>query len=447
MITHISFENFKSIKEMTDLRLKPLTLLTGSNSSGKSNILEGIALFAEASRLSKISGVENVELPRIYQQGQLKKYPWHQIQDFISYRKRPGNMVKIEINVDPDNSVKEEIGRIFAEKGVKFDCNSLNSVGYGLSFRFSDGFFSQYIKSNRERVATVEMSGSGSSYLSSQPRAKVQSAGSANYIFGKLVFRIAGPETNSNRNERFASKIAIVILNYVRNLCEGTYLISGERGNIDAERRVEDRARQREELSWVGSQGQYVIDILSRLITKEPEKAADIRKWAAKFQIPDIRAGYVGEGKLESHFTDGQFKIGLNSALAGLGSRQILSIIVQIFSAEPRSVIMIEEPEISLHPENQVLLHELFAAAISQGKQIICTTHSPFLILAVSKIIKKKLLKVNDVAIYHVERDREGTKLKELKLNKHGFLISGVPGFMKVERELFREWSQTLEEA
>jgi predicted ATPase len=446
MITQVSFENFKSIREIKDLRLKPLTLVTGPNSSGKSNILEGIAVFAEAARLRKISRGDNAGLSRIYTQGELRRYPWNQIQDFLSYKKRPENIIRIEINVEPNSSLKGKIGEILEDHQLTLDRASLNSVGYGLSFRFSDGFFSQYIKSNKERITTAETRTGGSYFFSKEKSDGLRSIIGADNIFDERVFRTG--EAPIPRMKLLSSEAATAILSYVQNLCERIYLISGERGNIDAELHVEqERRRSPGEHSWVGSRGQHVIEVLSRLITKEPEKAEDIRKWAARFQIPDVRASYVGEGKLESNFTDRQFGIGLNSALAGLGSRQILSIIAQIFSAGSNSVIMVEEPEISLHPENQVLLHELFAAAVSQGKQIICTTHSPFLVLAISKIIKRQLLKVEDVAIYDAEKDREGTKLTELKLNKHGFLVSGVPGFMKVERELFREWSQTLEEA
>jgi len=53
MITEVSITNFKSIREIEGLKLKPLTLFTGINSSGKSNIMEAIAFFAQASRLQE----------------------------------------------------------------------------------------------------------------------------------------------------------------------------------------------------------------------------------------------------------------------------------------------------------------------------------------------------------------------------------------------------------
>jgi predicted ATPase len=445
MITEVTFENFKSIRGIKNLKFKPLTLITGANSVGKSNILEGIELFAEAARLSKVADEPNVNLSRIFTRGDRKKYPWRQIPDFISFKKKPANMITVEINVTSENSLRDEIDETFENYQMKRANIATKSVGYGLKFRFSDVYFSQYVNSNEEKVIEVHQRKTGAPFIIDGDKKQVtETGGRADWLFNENTFTLS---RSGAAETAFKLQIARTILDFLKKQCENIFLISGERGNIDAELPVrEGRTPHSNEISWVGSKGQYVIEVLSRLIIREPEKADMVREWAGKFQVPEIRAGYVGEGKLESNFMDKQFNIGLNSALAGLGSRQILSIIVQIFSAEPGSVIMIEEPEISLHPEKQVLLHELFAKAISQGKQIVCTTHSPFLVLAVSSIIRKKLLKLDDIVIYHAEKDREGTKLEELKLNEHGFLVSGVPSFMKVERELFQEWSQTLEE-
>lgn len=42
MIKNISLENFKSFRNLPELELRPLTLLCGANSSGKSTIFKSI---------------------------------------------------------------------------------------------------------------------------------------------------------------------------------------------------------------------------------------------------------------------------------------------------------------------------------------------------------------------------------------------------------------------
>lgn len=107
---------------------------------------------------------------------------------------------------------------------------------------------------------------------------------------------------------------------------------------------------------------------------------------------------------------------------------------------------MIEEPEISLHPESQVLLQDLLAEAIRDGKQIICSTHSPLLILALSTVIKNRRLSKDDVALYDIEKEKKGTAAKSLQLDDSGFVKGWIPSYIKVEDKLFREWAERLKE-
>lgn len=450
MISDIGISNFKSIKQIEGLKLKPLTLFTGVNSSGKSNILEAISFFGQASRSREIERDRRPNLLTVLTRGDVKQYP-RNVEDYVIYKKNPKDLVKLEINLEPDKSFINDIESIIkkspdlANKYVfknKID-TKVKSIGYHYSFIFSRRSYMQGIKINEKTIIYAKMDQQKGRVIAIPAEFdNPTSLGSLEEVLNSDVFR----PSNRNPNLDFLSELAGLIIEYLRKYTKQIYLISGERGNIKAEFQIRERPRTLFTPSWIGTNGQHLIEILSRCFTREREKYIQIREWAEKFQLSSITAGYVGTNILESNFTDKTLNISLNSSLAGLGSRQILSIITQIFWSEPNSVIMIEEPEISLHPENQVLLHELFSEAISQDKQIICTTHSPFFVLALSKIIKRKLLTSEDIVIYHVDKDKNGTHVKELKINKYGFVAKGIPSFMKVEQDLFRDWSESLED-
>ena len=112
MIDNVSIENFKSIKEIKQLTLKPLTILTGVNSSGKSNIMEAISLFGQASRLLERS--RSIQYEAIFLQGDQKRYP-RPIEDYIVYKKDPKNTLAIEINLKIDQDVQKRIENISSE--------------------------------------------------------------------------------------------------------------------------------------------------------------------------------------------------------------------------------------------------------------------------------------------------------------------------------------------
>src|SRR3990170_1697434 len=140
MITRISIHNFKSIKG-TRPWLKPLTILTGVNASGKSSIMEAISFFAQAARLrDKRGGSEGPTPLQIFTSGDLRRYPY-QIENFIPYKKNPRAVIELRITLEPDELLIARIGMLL--EGVKLsktlesvfkDKPKIESVGY--SFRF-----------------------------------------------------------------------------------------------------------------------------------------------------------------------------------------------------------------------------------------------------------------------------------------------------------------------
>ena len=166
-----------------------------------------------------------------------------------------------------------------------------------------------------------------------------------------------------------------------------------------------------------------------------------------KIWYEGIKAGYWGRNILSSDYMDPELRTHLNMALASQGSRQILTIITQLFWSKPGSVIMIEEPEIRLHIESQLELPKMFSDAVNEGKQVIVTTHSEHLILALKPLIVNGELKPEDVAIWHFKKTEEGTKAEKLNLTDKGIIEGWIPSYVEAEGEIIKEWFNTLLEA
>jgi predicted ATPase len=432
MLTGVLIKNYKSIEDSGLIELKPLTIFTGPNSSGKSNILESLAILAQTTRL----GTERQHtLTASLEAGEFVRYP-HPCVEYVTYKKDVDRCILFEVYI---STAKATI--------------SQGAVGYGHSYRPSTGEATSYIIDQEAKLFEVAYEKTGESTYKKQVKIPERFKGydvkgSPICLFDPESFSIIIPASEIRETDGDISENAGLLIRNIANCLRQAYFITALRGGIEAQVRIGlPPGVGRETPSWVGTRGEHLVEILALCFGKREYylKAEKIDEWSERLGVGKISAGWVGGNRLGGDFEDPILKTSLNLVLASSGSRQILSMITQLFWSEPGDVIMIEEPEISLHPQSQILVQDLFATAVKDGKQIICSTHSPFLILALSKVIKSGKLSQNDVVVYHVEKGKSGTKVKRLELNEHGFVTGYIPSYLKVEDDLFDEWARSLE--
>ncbi len=105
----------------------------------------------------------------------------------------------------------------------------------------------------------------------------------------------------------------------------------------------------------------------------------------------------------------------------GIGISQVLPVLTLAFYAPIGSTILLEEPEIHLHPLAQSVLAELFVEISQERKvQFIVETHSEHLFRRLQTLLAKGKVTPKNCAMYFVERDGADAKLRTLIANEYG---------------------------
>ena len=121
----------------------------------------------------------------------------------------------------------------------------------------------------------------------------------------------------------------------------------------------------------------------------------------------------------------------VNIVSEGFGTNALIQLLFQLIRAEKESTVLIEEPEIHLHPKAQADLAEVLAeTAKDEDKQIIMTTHSEHIAGRLLTLVAEGKLTVDDLAIYSFEKDEKGEcSGRELVVTELGQTEGGLTGF------------------
>ena len=115
----------------------------------------------------------------------------------------------------------------------------------------------------------------------------------------------------------------------------------------------------------------------------------------------------------------------------GFGSNTLIQLLHQLITAEKGATVLIEEPEIHLHPKAQADLAEVLAeTAKVEDKQIIMTTHSEHLVERLLLLVAEGTLTLDELAIYSFAKDEKGEcSASEIVVTENGQVEGGLTDF------------------
>ena len=137
----------------------------------------------------------------------------------------------------------------------------------------------------------------------------------------------------------------------------------------------------------------------------------------------------------------------VNIVSEGFGTNSLIMLLLQLVSAEEGATVMIEEPEIHLHPKAQAELAEVLTeVALEEDKQVIMTTHSEHITGRLLTLVAEGKLTPDDVAIYAFEKDPETGECsaKSLRIADDGRIEGSIGDFFEVNLEEMNRFAKAL---
>lgn len=114
----------------------------------------------------------------------------------------------------------------------------------------------------------------------------------------------------------------------------------------------------------------------------------------------------------------------------GFGVSQVLPILVEGLTLAKGNMLILEQPEIHLHPKMQMEIADFLISLVQQGKNLIVETHSDHI---VNRMIRRALENPTIkemLGIYFVEKDSDGnSKLTEVKIHESLGIDEAPQGF------------------
>ena len=91
----------------------------------------------------------------------------------------------------------------------------------------------------------------------------------------------------------------------------------------------------------------------------------------------------------------------------GFGVSQVLPVLVALAAALPGQLVLIEQPELHLHPRGQLAMGRLLAEAAERGVIVVVETHSQLILRALQTVVARGELPSEDVGLHWFSRDPE----------------------------------------
>ena len=385
LIEEIRVQGYKSLVDAT-LHVRPLTLLAGTNSSGKSSIMQPLLLIKQTMEanynpagalvlngahvqaetavelVSKVN-VNNYFSVRIEGNNMYPGFPDDFVVNPYTYLELKYETEKSNFKLVLQKSIYNNVNEFkltVPDSWHVLNPNTLSGDELQGKARYSNGFL---------ELDLINSSGKSQGQISHSMTLETAIS---------TFYHIPGLRTNPKRSY-FATAF--------QDQIKGTFDLyaAGTVSQWQEQQDTEKLAKLNDYLRRLG---------LTDSVTAKVKNANEV-----ELSVSRLPAGTKGKPRKADM---------VNIADVGIGVSQVLPILVALIAAQEGQLVYVEQPELHLHPRAQVAMAELLAEAANRGVRVIVETHSSLLLLTVQTLVAEAKIKPEDVALHWFSRDAKG---------------------------------------
>jgi len=433
LLTQVRMANFKSWEDTGAIRLAPLTVFFGKNSSGKSSLLQAALLMKQTA--------ESLDPRQVLDLGTDNSYV--DLGTYLDFICDHDDLRHLELSFTWTTDAPVPLRQV----GTR----PLSASIFG--FEVSLGLESRRTRRLGEITVdkmdyTIGLSGNRRVGLQLQPNGEYEL-----YTHGMTMTRRRGrpsslpgpikcyafPEAvfNAYQNADFLAELSLQF----DKLMSGISYVGPLRDN--PQRSYQWRGSSP---TSVGPRGESTVAAIlaargqGRRVGRQPGRGRPYRSFEENLGYWLNRMGIIEEFAVEElapgtdlyelrvTVSGGRTPVSITDV--GFGVSQVLPVLVQVFYAPSGSPVVLEQPEIHLHPAAQSELGDVLIQAIKDnGVQLLVETHSEHLLRRIQRRVAEAEIESKDVALYFIDTRDGRSHIRQLVVDEYGNIANWPDGF------------------
>lgn len=374
-ITQITVAGYKSINQEQSIEIRPLTILAGANSSGKSSMMQPLLLLKQTLEASYDPGALLLNGPHV------KFTSVDQLLSCIGKRKYVDTFhvgIRIGVNTSLIIYFKKYLNKGFEVQQMSYTINKEERVfRVGMTQGEVAEIFPLPLRSTLEAISELR-------------KVKFKWFVVRNRCFLELAIRAEelAIKVEVAKGSQFDMDISPsqVIEPYISE----TIHLPGLRGNPERTYPVAAVGP-----TFPGTFETYTASVIAQWQTeKNDEKLENLSNDLERLGLTwKVIAKSINDAQVElqvgrlMHPTRGEKHDLINIADVGFGLSQTLPVLVALHVAKPGQLVYLEQPELHLHPRAQSAMAEVLADAANRGVRVVAETHSSLLLLGIQTLV------------------------------------------------------------